>query len=83
LAFVTILLLTTELRKAIDGAWLLGLSGAAALLFGVGIAVYLGAGILALLSMIAALRDHRRGHADRARPAAATKGEEEHGHHDH
>jgi uncharacterized membrane protein HdeD (DUF308 family) len=42
-----------ELRKAIDGEWLLGLSGAAALLFGLGIAAYPGAGALALLSVIA------------------------------
>jgi uncharacterized membrane protein HdeD (DUF308 family) len=43
-----------ELRKAIEGEWLLGLSGAAALLFGIGIAVYPGSGTLVLLSMIAA-----------------------------
>ena len=43
-----------ELRKAIDNEWLLGLSGAAALLFGIGIAVYPGSGTLVLLSMIAA-----------------------------
>jgi len=42
------------LRKAIDNEWLLGLSGAAALLFGLGIAVYPGSGTLVLLSMIAA-----------------------------
>jgi uncharacterized membrane protein HdeD (DUF308 family) len=43
-----------ELRKAIDNEWLLGLSGAAALLFGIGIAVYPGSGTLVLLSMVAA-----------------------------
>jgi uncharacterized membrane protein HdeD (DUF308 family) len=43
-----------ELRKAIDGEWLLGLSGVAALLFGLGIAAYPGAGALALLTLIAA-----------------------------
>jgi len=43
-----------ELRKAIAGEWLLGLSGAAALLFGVLIAIYPGIGTLILLSTIAA-----------------------------
>jgi len=43
-----------ELRKAIENEWLLGLSGAVALLFGVGIAVYPGIGTLLLLSAIAA-----------------------------
>ncbi|HEU5104086.1 MAG TPA: HdeD family acid-resistance protein [Roseiflexaceae bacterium] len=43
-----------ELRKAIDNEWLLGLSGAVALLFGIEIAVYPGIGTLVLLSMIAA-----------------------------
>jgi uncharacterized membrane protein HdeD (DUF308 family) len=43
-----------ELRKAIEGEWLLGLSGAAALLFGLGMAVYPAAGTLVLLSLIAA-----------------------------
>jgi uncharacterized membrane protein HdeD (DUF308 family) len=43
-----------ELRKAIDNEWLLGLSGAAALLFGVCIAIYPNIGALALLGAIAA-----------------------------
>jgi len=43
-----------ELRKAIDNEWLLGLSGAAALLFVLGIAIYPGIGTLAVLSAIAA-----------------------------
>jgi len=43
-----------ELRKGIDNEWLLGLSGAAALLFGIGIAVYPASGTLVLLSVIAA-----------------------------
>jgi uncharacterized membrane protein HdeD (DUF308 family) len=43
-----------ELRKAINGEWLLGLSGAAALLLGLGMAAYPAAGALALLSVIAA-----------------------------
>jgi len=42
------------LRKMIENEWLLGLSGAVALLFGVGIAVYPGIGTLLLLSAIAA-----------------------------
>ncbi|HEU5098501.1 MAG TPA: DUF308 domain-containing protein [Roseiflexaceae bacterium] len=42
-----------ELRKAIDGEWLLGLSGGAAVLLGVGIAVYPGIGTLLLLGLIA------------------------------
>ena len=43
-----------ELRKTIDGEWLLGLSGGASLLFGLGIAAYPGMGLLVLLSTIAA-----------------------------
>ncbi len=43
-----------ELRKVIEDEWLLGLSGAAGLLFGVSLAVYPEAGIVVLLSMIAA-----------------------------
>jgi uncharacterized membrane protein HdeD (DUF308 family) len=43
-----------QLRKAIDNEWLLGLSGAAALLFGVVIAIYPGIGTLVLLGTIAA-----------------------------
>ena len=43
-----------ELRKAIDNEWLLSLSGAAALLLGIGIAIYPGIGTLLLLSAIAA-----------------------------
>jgi uncharacterized membrane protein HdeD (DUF308 family) len=43
-----------ELRKTIDDEWLLGLSGAAALLFGVGVALYPSIGTLVLLGTIAA-----------------------------
>lgn len=43
-----------ELRKSIDDEWLLGLSGVAALLIGLGMAAYPGAGALALLSVVAA-----------------------------
>jgi uncharacterized membrane protein HdeD (DUF308 family) len=43
-----------ELRKVIKDEWLLGLSGAAALLFGVSLALYPEEGIVALLSLIAA-----------------------------
>ena len=51
---ISTIIAAIELRKAIDDEWLLGLSGAAALLFGLGIATYPAAGTLALLSMIAA-----------------------------
>jgi uncharacterized membrane protein HdeD (DUF308 family) len=43
-----------ELRKAIDDEWLLGLSGIAAVLFGVGVALYPDIGTLLLLGTIAA-----------------------------
>jgi uncharacterized membrane protein HdeD (DUF308 family) len=43
-----------ELRKEMQGEWLLGLSGAASLLFGLGLALYPTAGALVLLSVIAA-----------------------------
>jgi uncharacterized membrane protein HdeD (DUF308 family) len=51
---ISTILAAIELRKAIEGEWLLGLSGAAALLFGVGIAAYPAAATLALLALIAA-----------------------------
>jgi uncharacterized membrane protein HdeD (DUF308 family) len=50
---ISTLVAAIELRKAIDNEWLLGLSGAAAVLFGMAIAVYPGIGTLVLLSMIA------------------------------
>jgi len=48
------ILAAIELHKTIDGEWLLGLSGAAAVLFGIGLAVYPQAGLLVLLGLIAA-----------------------------
>jgi uncharacterized membrane protein HdeD (DUF308 family) len=43
-----------ELRKVMQDEWLLGLSGAASLLFGAGLALYPAEGALVLLSVIAA-----------------------------
>jgi uncharacterized membrane protein HdeD (DUF308 family) len=51
---IATIVMAIELRKAIDGEWLLGLSGVAALLFGIGIAAYPGIGTLVLLGAIAA-----------------------------
>jgi uncharacterized membrane protein HdeD (DUF308 family) len=42
-----------ELRQQIEDEWLLGLSGGAAALFGVGLALYPDAGMIVLLSIIA------------------------------
>jgi uncharacterized membrane protein HdeD (DUF308 family) len=50
---IATIVMAIELRKAIDGEWLLGLSGVAALLFGLGIAAYPGIGTLVLLGAIA------------------------------
>lgn len=51
---ISTVVVAIELRKAIEGEWLLGLSGAAAVLFGIAIAVYPGIGTLLLLSAVAA-----------------------------
>jgi len=42
-----------HLRKAIEGEWLLGLSGALSVIFGLGIALFPGAGAVALVAIIA------------------------------
>ena len=49
----TTIVAAIELRKLIDDEWLMGLSGAAAVLFGAGIAVYSRVGTLVLASIIA------------------------------
>jgi uncharacterized membrane protein HdeD (DUF308 family) len=51
---IATIIMAIELRKAIDGEWLLGICGVAALLFGIGIAAYPGIGIALLLGAIAA-----------------------------
>ncbi len=42
-----------QLRKVIEGEWLLGLAGVLSVLFGLGIALFPGAGAVALIAIIA------------------------------